>query len=352
MKIAIRIDLIVTLFVGFVVYRQFLLRQHTVWPNISTKETKIGVSILLFKMTDSMNNPLFFVGAPRSGTTIVFEAITRHPDLGWISNYCSKFPSAPYLGVLNRVFQGRLGAKDQGQSVQILNRYRPAPTEAYPVWDRLSGINFSRSFLRSQVPSDTAIRDTHKYVDRLLSASATNRLTAKFTGPPRISYLSKLFKNALFVEVQRNPLAVISSILKSRFWGPNGGLEDTWWEDALTPEEMRTWSYYDKNPVALVALQYRAIMAATIAESEYENITTVRYAQFVEDPAGVVNHILDFAGLANHDRIMDYVFSQNYQNMNYKYAEHLTPEELGIINEILNDQSLSGIQTIHGGLVG
>ena len=58
-------------------------------------------------------SPLFFIGAPRSGTTIIFEAVARHPDLAWISNYCSRFPNCPRMGFVQRIFGDRLGEKSR-----------------------------------------------------------------------------------------------------------------------------------------------------------------------------------------------------------------------------------------------
>jgi hypothetical protein len=54
------------------------------------------------KKTIELNKPIIFIGAPRSGTTIISEIIMRHPDIGFISNYDEKIPNYPILSLLRR----------------------------------------------------------------------------------------------------------------------------------------------------------------------------------------------------------------------------------------------------------
>ncbi len=44
--------------------------------------------------------PIFFIGFPRSGTTVAFEAFCQHRTLGWPSVYTERFPTHPGINVV------------------------------------------------------------------------------------------------------------------------------------------------------------------------------------------------------------------------------------------------------------
>ena len=61
--------------------------------------------------------PIIFVGAPRSGTTAIFESFSLHPDLAWLSNYSKVFPRLLITNAVRRLFDNShwqiRGTKDQ-----------------------------------------------------------------------------------------------------------------------------------------------------------------------------------------------------------------------------------------------
>ena len=55
--------------------------------------------------------PIFIVGAPRSGTTLLYDLLAQHPTLGWFSNYSlKKFMTKEFQRFVNlrrRIFDMR-----------------------------------------------------------------------------------------------------------------------------------------------------------------------------------------------------------------------------------------------------
>src|SRR6266542_2501848 len=47
--------------------------------------------------------PLFIVGAPRSGTSLLYKLLCLHPRAAWISNWGRRAPGQPALAMLNRL---------------------------------------------------------------------------------------------------------------------------------------------------------------------------------------------------------------------------------------------------------
>ena len=99
----------------------------------------------------SINKPVFFIGMPRSGTTIIFEAFSRHEQIGYISNYSVWFSNYLIIEYITRLFDNKFiflrGEKKQGQKTLWFNKLLPKPLEGYPLWERICGDKFLWSYL-------------------------------------------------------------------------------------------------------------------------------------------------------------------------------------------------------------
>src|SRR6266511_4315156 len=90
--------------------------------------------------------PLFIVGAPRSGTSLLYKLLCLHPRAAWISNWGRRAPGQPALAMLNRLAPrlrrrlrrrrcarapGRRAAPPPGGHPALVGR-RPAGLQADP----------------------------------------------------------------------------------------------------------------------------------------------------------------------------------------------------------------------------
>lgn len=95
--------------------------------------------------------PIFFIGAPRSGTTISFELFSTHPDLAWLTNYAAVFPRLPAVNLLRSVLDNRWihlrAFKNQWGEASRLNSFLPWAAEVYPFWNAHGCANFSLSLI-------------------------------------------------------------------------------------------------------------------------------------------------------------------------------------------------------------
>jgi|SRR5215218_10657530 len=69
--------------------------------------------------------PLFLVGVPRSGTTLLYKLLCLHPDVAYISNWMRIAPGVPALALVNRLTsrfpdtpQNRLVRRRPGQRLR------------------------------------------------------------------------------------------------------------------------------------------------------------------------------------------------------------------------------------------
>ncbi|MFZ7126475.1 MAG: sulfotransferase family protein [Desulfobacterales bacterium] len=275
-------------------------------------------------MKTRSNFPIFFIGMPRSGTTIVFEAFARHPDLGWLTNYSDAHPNLAALNAIRWLQENRL-LKIEGKKTprihKIGNRFLIRPDEAYGFWETHVGRDFSFDFMAGhQADQETAARVRTAILD-IVRYQGRSRFSTKLTGPPRISFLTSIFPDARFVHVVRDGRAVTHSLLKVPFWKQKGGFDGPFWK-GLPHEYEQIWEK-DRDPGIITALQWRYVLELTdkerkgICSSQYME---VKYEDFVEKPHDSLNRLFRFCVLKNSANPHHYIDStRKLENMNYKY---------------------------------
>src|SRR5262245_41010193 len=92
---------------------------------------------------------VFLLGAPRSGTSLLYKALCMHPEAVWISNWLRKYPDAPVLAAASRLprrlpecrrrvwFGSDSNAYVYGHHRPLWERAFPMPVEGEPIFRRL-----------------------------------------------------------------------------------------------------------------------------------------------------------------------------------------------------------------------
>ena len=256
------------------------------------------------KNDQRLSNPIIFIGPGRSGSTIISEVILAHESLGWSSNYQEYFPRVAMVNLLRPLFDNRYwrvtGEKGQLNKVRFLNTLLPRPAEAFPFWDHItrSEIDFSRGFLLDEIATDKEKNRIRKAVSRIVAWQGKQRFSMKITGPGRISYLQSIFPDALFVNVVRDPIATVHSLLKVPFW-KDLGMHRLWWTGAYSESEVARFEKIKDDPVASTAFQLNKVLKTTEVEAENcgAQMLTVPYEQFVANPRESVEEICKFLDL-------------------------------------------------------
>lgn len=293
------------------------------------------ITQMCYKVQYDISNPVFLIGTGRSGSSIVFEAFSKHSHFGWISNYYYFFKSFPQIGFVHRVFKNRIGKKPQNQNLSKLNQILPRPLEVYPLWGKLCGQEFRYSSLHLKIPDDSAIVRTKKYFAKLLRWQGKKRLCVKLTGPPRLFYLNKMFTNAFFIDIVRDPVYTVNSYLNVKFWNEKG-TDKPHWNDFFNQEDYTEWDKYGRTRIALAALEWRRIIRLTQEEVKKcnANYLLVKYEDFLDNPKSVIKKMIDFVGLDIEDKINQYIDKTNYNNKNTNKNISLSDDDITTIKLI------------------
>ena len=251
---------------------------------MGAKQAKPKAPASRLKPDVAFDKPLIVIGAPRSGTTLLFETLATHKDLWSLSGGGESHWHIEVIESLNparRNFESnRLLAEDASDDIR----------------DRLMA-NFVTDLRdRSGLPLLGATGRPTRDTVRLLEKTPKNSL--------RIPFLDRIFPDARYIFLVRGARQNISSMMEAwtsgRFvtYPELPGWPGPPWSLILTPG----WRDLAGKPLAEIAAnQWTA--ANTIAAQDLADIDETRrhmlsYEDFLEDPAGAVRAICRFADLA------------------------------------------------------
>ena len=237
--------------------------------------------------------PLFILGLPRSGTTLVYQYIVHRLEVSYLTNGVGRYYLSPYLTTL---LQTRLHGvyKSDFQSDYGKVSGPVAPREAGTFWSRFMDIDEYVTY-DDLDPSDVELLPTiiasiqHIYG----GAPFVNKNVKHLL---RIDALSKIFPEARFLVVRRDLKDVALSVLRGRY--KNMGDSRRWW--SVKPPNFD--SLENLAPHAQVAHQLVSLnkkLDHDLSALPAHRILSAAYHDFCANPEQLIGRLIEsYRGIA------------------------------------------------------
>lgn len=272
----------------------------------------------------ALNKPIIIIGFGRSGTSIVADILLKHNSLAFISNYNAKAPTTKWVNLIRLLFDNKLykiqGQKKQLNKVSFLNKYTFKNAEAYNFLNVVTNRNFGKRFLNEEVLTTSEIEEIRNKFNDLVKLQFKKRLAFKTTGPSRINFLNQIFPDAYYICVKRKPLPNISSLLNVGFYQDRKTKLHWEGKDVYSKEEVEFVNKSKAYPAYIAALQYYKVHQMHQQEVEalglQNQVHTIHYERFVENPEDEISRALDFVGLDKDNNIISFMQKNKIENRN------------------------------------
>ena len=149
-------------------------------------------------------------------------------------------------------------------------------------------------------------------------------LAKQTTVSQHLGLVDRIFPEARYVHIVRDGRAVAASLSRVPWWPAT----QVWWLGE-TPVD---WAGRGRDPIELCALHWKRNIEEVRAarRSLGRRYLEVFYEDLVADVQGVVARILDFCQLGSAPG-MEHLLPSELRNMNYKWKEHLSPRQIGVV---------------------
>lgn len=250
--------------------------------------------LLIISRSELKYPPIFIIGPPRSGTTLLYQLMVHCFHLTYIStipNLFFTFPvltskiTKPILKPYQSDFKSYYGwtvGLNSPQQGRIWKRWFPISTDI----SRKNGQYVDSGYLTSRQKRE--IKKTVAGMEKVYKEPFINK---NLGHSMRISALVDIFPNALFLQIKRDPTQVALSILKSRKRNLNDISQ--WW--SVIPREINQLK--NKSYLEQIAGQVYYVeknideQARTVGMDKFYTVT---YKGLCEDPRAELNGIRSF----------------------------------------------------------
>jgi hypothetical protein len=292
-------------------------------------------------------NTVILFGTGRSGTTILMEALFRHPDLAYISSLQEKKPNFQFINIVRYLFDNKIyrvfGKKEQLKKESVINKFIFKAAEGYPVWNHLmhDEVNFSRNFLAGVRPSAKLKAKVVNYLNKVRKIQGKPSFGIKITGPGRLLFMHGIFPDGKFVWLKRDFIPTLSSFLEVDFW-QDRATQVLWWEGPYTEDERKILDSISHDKVLFTAFQLNKIIEVIEEEIEKYHIPVLQlsYEQMIIEPEKALANVLDYCNLSHHKDCFNYLKNNRFVNRNKANEDYFDREVLLEMENLLGKKFL------------
>jgi hypothetical protein len=275
------------------------------------------------KGTLSPIKPILIVGAPGSGTTLLYQTLCSHRDLAYITHNMLR---TGIVSPRQRLWRYSRFLGERRKALLILqNLFHRDPASNLPVGDAL-WIKYFRdyNYMTEKDYSEEMAAYYRKKVLQVQNLWGRPRFVDKtLVNCFRVRLLNSIFPDAKFIHIIRDGRAVAFSIKnKIEIAGDRFALFDIGFKDILgdkyQPERSKLYNY----GLAWAEFVRKAREASAVAQGRYYEVS---YENLITEPYNELRKVVDFCELDWYSKFEEKIPST--QNMNEKWKQKASKEQ-------------------------
>jgi len=291
--------------------------------------------------------PIFIVGVPRSGTSMLYRMFCRHQDLAWFSHEDLQFLiSKETQEKLEKKFtkmkknNEKIPRTESSLFVFGIKQGNPlpgtskVPIEAETFWGKCFGRNYitdiSENKKNEVIQGIQSILENQKKI-RFLNKSPQNS--------KRIFAIQKIFPDVKFINIAREPRSVIASMLIRREREGQFEVGSSSKNKSLSKKSHLKRKFLPSSKkfdaVKDYAESYKEIteILYNFSTSHHENFINVIYEELLEKPEKEITRLLEFCELEKPLSLNDLI--PPFKETQNKWKEKLSKDDEKKIFEIV-----------------
>ena len=258
-----------------------------------------------------VRNAILILGPGKSGTTLLNDILSFHPNIYWISNYVNKNPEFLFLSAINNVYKfPYLAGK--------IAKLPKSPRACEPF---LFFSHYMKEFHRNESTfKKNEIRKLQRAISKINDYHKGSYFLTKFTGPPRLEFIEQVFDKPLIIWLDRDPKAILASYYRSK-WRYKNSIEE--FRSKNTQEILKEYAAYykylnrEKNKLQKLDLKI------------------VKYEDLVKDPVSFIEELLDNLNLKFPASYLNLLNSWNIKkNRNRNYQSLFSQKDVEYIDQL------------------
>jgi Sulfotransferase family len=235
--------------------------------------------------------PIFVVGAPRSGSTLLYQLLTDRFDVGYLANGHARQPGAPSLVERRRgLVRGRQAELGDYRSSFGGTTGELGPSECGPFWYRF----FPRRphYVAADDFPAASRRELRAAIGAFFEACGRPVVYKNLYNTARMEAIAAALPEALFIAIHRDLLANARSLLDGRMHVT--GAYDAWWS-VEPPGIDRLLQLPAHEQVVEQVRELDALVARVEASIGPERVLHLAYEDVCADPRAELERIAAFA---------------------------------------------------------
>lgn len=195
-------------------FKRFLLLIPRLISPLMTMVERLFINY--YSKGELKHQPIFIIGAPRTGSTILYQALTNCYDVIYIDNLIGAFYKNIFIGawLSKLIYKNRPHNNYQSVHGNTSKFGLHSPNECGAFWYRW--LPKTHHYIEHNEICEKSVVEIRKQIAALINKYDKPIVFKNLNAGQRLRLLKKCFPNAKFVFIQRDPIFVLNSILKAR----------------------------------------------------------------------------------------------------------------------------------------